>query len=102
MQHYQVFISAENTKQANKILDHLLKKKLILGGPVLEGPAKFWWKGRVVRMNYAYIFTYTIKAFKQKIIKECKVVSAEEIPMISFTPLEGNSELIKLIDETLV
>jgi uncharacterized protein involved in tolerance to divalent cations len=101
MQHYQVFISAENKEQASTILDALLAKKLILGGPILEGPAKFWWKGKIVEMNYAYILTYTTETFKQGIIDECKATSVEEVPMISFIPFEGNSELITLIDETL-
>lgn len=51
MNYYQVFISAEDKGQATTILDALLKKKLILGGPILEGPAKFWWKGEIVEMN---------------------------------------------------
>ena len=99
--HYQVFISAENKAQANNILDALLAKKLILGGPVIEGPAKFWWKGEIVGINYGYILTYTIEKHKDRIIEETKKVSEEEVPMISFIPYEGNEELLRLIDETL-
>ena len=102
MQHYQVFISAENKEQATNILETLLEKKLILGGPILEGPAKFWWKGEIVEMNYAYLLTYTIESLKQKVIEEVNVASIEEIPMISFIPFEGSSELKKLIDDTLL
>jgi len=43
-----VLISAENIAQATVILDALLEKKLIFGGPIISGPAKFWWKGRFV------------------------------------------------------
>ena len=101
MNYYQIFISAENKEQANSILDVLLAKKLILGGPILEGPAKFWWKGEIVEMGYCYILSYTIERHKEAIIEEVKKVSAEEIPMISFIPFEGNTELIKLIDDSL-
>ncbi len=101
MNHYKVLVSAENKDQAEKILDALLAKKLILGGPILEGPAKFWWDGKIVEMPYAYLLTYTLESLKQKIFDECKQVSVEEIPMISFIPFEGNPELLKLIDETL-
>ena len=97
----QVFISAENKDQTNVILDALLAKKLILGGPILEGPAKFWWKGEVVEMGYAYILSYTTDKYKDQIIDEVKKASIEEVPMISFIPLEGNPELLKLIDDTL-
>jgi len=101
MKYLQVFISAENKDQTNVILDALLAKKLILGGPILEGPAKFWWKGEVVEMGYAYILSYTTDKYKDQIIDEVKKASIEEVPMISFIPLEGNPELLKLIDDTL-
>lgn len=101
MQYYQVFISAESKEQANGILDVLLEKKLILGGPILEGPAKFWWKGKIEEMNYAYIVTYTIEKHKTAVIDEATKASKEEVPMISFIPFEGNEALIKLIDQTL-
>ena len=52
-----VLISAEDKEQADTILDALLEKKLIFGEPILEGPAKFWWKGEICEMNYAYILT---------------------------------------------
>ena len=101
MKYYQVLISAEEREQANTILDALLAKKLVLGGPVLEGPAKFWWKGEIVKMNYVYILTYTTEKLKQAVIDEYEGVSKEEVPMVSFIPLEGNKKLLKLIDETL-
>ncbi len=101
MKYYQVLISAENKTQAGVILDSLLKDKLILGGPIIEGPAKFWWKGEIVEMNYAYIMTYTIETLIQKVVENCKSVSIEEVPMISFVEMAGNQELIDLINVTL-
>jgi uncharacterized protein involved in tolerance to divalent cations len=99
--HCHVLISAETQGGAQKILDALLAKKLVLGGPVIEGPAKFWWKGDIVAMNYCYLVTYTLERLKQQVIEECERVSEEEVPMISFIPFEGNAKLLKLIDETL-
>lgn len=101
MTYYQVLISAEDKEQATAILDALLAKKLILGGPILEGPAKFWWKGEIVEMNYAYIVTYTTEKLKDAVIEEATKASEEEFPMLSFIPFEGNQKLIELIDQTL-
>ena len=102
MKYYQVLISAEDKGQATTILDALLKKKLILGGPILEGPAKFWWKDKIVDMShYCYILTYTTEKLKQEVEDEYKRISAEEVPMISFIVFSGNPELQKLIDNTL-
>ena len=101
MTYYQVFISAENREQANGILDALLEKKLVLGGPILEGPAQFWWKGERIEMGYAYVLTYTTEKHKEVVMEVAGAASKEEVPMISFIPFEGNPELLKLIDETL-
>ena len=101
MTYYQVFISAENKEQATKILDALLAEKLILGGPIFEGPAKFWWKGEIIEMPYAYLFTYTTGRLKEQVTSVASKASAEEVPMLSFIPFEPNRELEKLIDDTL-
>ena len=100
MQYLQVLISAENVEQANDILDALLNQKLIFGGPVLQGPAKFWWKGEICEMNYAYILTYTPVDLKDKMIAEAEKASPEEVCMISCIAMESNTSLERLLDET--
>jgi uncharacterized protein involved in tolerance to divalent cations len=101
MTYYQVFISAENKEQANNILDTLLEKHLVLGGPILEGPAQFWWKGERIEMGYAYLLTYTTEKHKEEVLRVAGEASREEVPMISLIPFDGNPELLKLIDETI-
>ncbi len=101
MTYYQVFVSAENKEQAAAILDALLEKRLVLGGPILEGPAQFWWKGERIEMSYAYLVTYTTDKYKDAVMRTAAEASKEEVPMISFIPFEGNPELFALIDKTL-
>lgn len=100
MKYTQVLISAENMAQANTILDALLEQKLIFGGPILEGPAKFWWKGEICTMDYAYILTYTQEDLKEKMIAEAEKASEEEVCMISCIPMDANPALVKLLDDT--
>ena len=97
----QVFISAEDKEQADKILNSLLNKKLVSGGLLLNAPARFWWKGEIANMNYYNISTFTKEKHKKAIIDDVKKTSIEEVPMIWFTKFEGNEELLKWIDETL-
>jgi len=97
----QVWISAEDRKQADKILNSLLDKKLVIGGQIIMAPARFWWKGKIVNMNYIGINTFTKKQNKEKIIDDIKKTSVEEVPMISFVEFEGNKEFTDFIDETL-
>ena len=120
MQYYQVLISAELRPQGLNILEHLISKQLVLGGPVFSGPAKFLWKGdssalpglsneglamqrrklEVVDHDYCFAVTYTREDLKQQLIEEAEKVSVEEVCMISFMPIEGNAALIKLLDDT--
>ena len=84
-----VLISAENIPQATVILDALLEKKLIFGGPIISGPAKFWWKGEICAMDYSYILTYALAGTKSKLTTAAEAASVEEVCMISFTPPFG-------------
>ena len=100
--YYEVKISAENTKQANDILLALLKKKLVTGGQIIEAPAHFLWKGKINTMsNYCTIWSYTTDRHKQTVIDAVKKISVEEIPMIWFTTVDGNEELLAWIEQTV-
>ena len=50
-------ISAEMRTQGMRLLDHLLRKRLIFGGPVLSGPARFLWKDEIVEHDYSWIIS---------------------------------------------
>jgi uncharacterized protein involved in tolerance to divalent cations len=100
--YYEVKISAENHKQAETILNTLLEKKLMTGGQIIEAPAHFIWKGEINTMpNYCTIWSYTTDQHKETIIGTVREVSVEEVPMVWFTAIEGNKELLTWIDETL-
>lgn len=97
-----VSISAEDREQADKILNFLLEKELVTGGQIVNAPARFLWKGQVVDMDYLTVQSFTIEKYKEEIIKEVEIISIEEVPMITFTPFDGNKKLLKWIDETLI
>jgi hypothetical protein len=114
MQYYQVLIGAETTAQGLRILDHLMAKQLVLGGPVFNGPAKFLWNFKssavpgamqkdglyIDEHDYSFAVTYTREDLKQQLVEEAEQASVEEVCMISFIPMEGNAALIKLLDGT--
>lgn len=97
----QVQISAENKDQADKILDALMAKKLVVGGIIIEAPAKWWWKGEIVEMSYCKIECFTLEKYKEEIIKEVEKVSREEVPMISFIEFSGNKIFENWIEDSL-
>ena len=98
----QLIVSAENVEQAHVIREALLKKKVILGGSVISGPARFWWKGDIADMpHYSYLFAYTLQSKKEAVTMLVENSCTEEIPMLSFIPFEGNAALERLIHETI-
>ena len=99
--YFKVEISAETKEQAKQILLPLLEKKLVTGGQIINAPATFLWKGEITDMDYCVINSFTLGNHKEAIIAEVKKVSVEEVPMISFFELDGNTELFHWIDETL-
>src|SRR3990167_184007 len=93
----QVYISAENKEQVDRILNSLLNKKLVAGGLILNAPARFWWKGEITDMDYYNILVFTKEEHKKVIIEDVRKTSVEEVPMIWFVQFDGNKELLKWI-----
>src|SRR5439155_26830748 len=95
----QVFISSELRTQVLRLLEHLISKRLIFGGPVLSGPARFLWKNEIVEHDYCWIVTFTREDLRNELISEAEKESAEAICMISFAPFEGSPALQALLEE---
>ena len=53
-------------------------------------------------MDYYNISVFTVEKHKQAIIDDVKKTSVEEVPMVWFVEFEGNNELLKWVDETLI
>lgn len=97
----QIAISAETKENADEMLNVLLDKKLVTGGQIIKAPARFLWKGKVVDMDYFTITSFTLDKNKEKITEVIEKVSIEEVPMITFTPFDGNKKLLNWINETV-
>ena len=112
MEYYQVFISAEQTVQAHRILDALIARQLVFGGPVVGGPAKFLWNFKdsdvppemrehrlfALEQDYNYIISYTREDLKDELVEIAESASLEEVCMISFLPMEPNRSLRLLLE----
>lgn len=98
MKFLNVTISAETKENANEILKTLLEKKLVPGGPIICSPAKFFWKGKLIDMEYFTIMTFALEKNKTAITELVEKISVEEVPMITFTPTEPNTKLLKWVE----
>jgi len=97
----QVLISATNRKEANKISDTLVKKKLIAGSLILKGPSRYWWEGKIVEKKYYNIQAFSLMKNKSKIIPEVKKLHSDECPIIAFSRIDGNDEFLKWVKESV-
>jgi len=95
----QVMISCEIRQQGLNILQALIEKQLAFGGPIFSGPAKFLWKSEIVEHDYCYIFTFTREDLRDDLIREAESVSVEAICMMSFSPLDGNNALMRILED---
>jgi periplasmic divalent cation tolerance protein len=97
----QVLISATTKKEANKISDDLVKKKLIAGSLIIKGPSRYWWEGKVVEKEYYNISAFSLMKNKSKIIEEVKKIHSDKCPIIAFSKIDGNKEFLKWIKESV-
>ncbi|MDO8559219.1 MAG: divalent cation tolerance protein CutA [bacterium] len=97
----QTLISATTKKEADKISDTLIKKRLIAGSLVIKGPSRYWWGGKIVEKEYYNIQGFTLLKNKSKIISEVKKIHSDKCPIIAFIKIDGNSEFLKWIKESI-
>ena len=72
MKYLQVMISSELRTQALRLLDHLIRRRLIFGGPVFSGPARFLWKNEVVEHDYCWTITFTREDLRDELIRQAE------------------------------
>ena len=68
----QVLISATSKREADKIVDTFLKKRLIAGGLIVQGPSKYFWDNEIEEKEYFNISAFSILKNKSKIISEAE------------------------------
>ncbi len=97
----QALISAASRKEADKISDSLVNKKLVAGSLIINGPSRYWWDGKIVEKEYFNVQTFSLTKNKEKIIKEVKKIQSDECPIIAFFAMDGNKEFLDWIDDSV-
>jgi uncharacterized protein involved in tolerance to divalent cations len=94
----QVLISATSKEEADKILDNLLKGRLVAGGLITKGPSRYFWKGKIEEKDYFNISAFSLIKNKKKIIVEVEKTHSDETPIIAFTEIDGNEKFLRWIE----
>lgn len=96
-----VLISAESKEQADQILDALVVKKIVSGGLISHGPARFWWNGEITEMEYYNISTFTVAKKRDVLIEEVERISVEQVPIIAISAIDGNKKFLDWISSSV-
>ena len=98
-----VFVTCASIKEADKIVDTLLNKKLIACANILSGiKSKFWWKGNIENAKEVLIMAKTRTSKFAAIDKEVRRIHSYEVPEIVAMPIiAGSSKYLNWIAESL-
>ena len=102
MKYTACYITTSGEKEAEKIADMLLEKRLIACANMFPIKSKYWWKGKIEKSNEFMLICKTKSDKSKKIIEEVKKIHSYDIPCINFIPIEkGNLDFLKWIDECM-
>lgn len=97
----QITISATSKKEADIISDSLVKKKIISGSLIIDGPSRYWWNNKIVEKIYYNVQAFSMVRHKNKIIEEVKKIHSDRCPIISFSEIDGNKEFLDWIEQSV-
>ena len=98
-----ILVTAKNKKEANKISNHLIKKKLVacvnVAGAV---ESVFHWQGKIEKAKEVLLIIKTKKSLIKKIIKAVKALHSYSVPEVIALPIiDGNADYLKWIRDSV-
>ena len=103
MTYMLIMVSASSRKEAEKIVNALLERKLIACANVL-GPvsSSFWWQGKIDRAEEYIVFMKTEEKFFEEATKLIKQLHSYEVPEIIALPIvKGFKLYLEWVSESL-
>lgn len=87
-----IYVTYPNFKEAKKITDHLLTKKLAACVTFFPVKSKFWWQGKINQANEVATLLKTKKENWEKVKREIKKMHSYRVPCIEKIITEANKE----------
>ena len=97
------YITSNNKKDANKILNSLLKKRLVACVNIYSNVnSHFLWKNKLSNTKEIILMGKTLKKNHRKIIADVKKNHSYDIPCIIFSKIiGGNNDFLKWIRKSV-
>ena len=88
---------------ANKIIDTLLEKKLIVGSQVTKVHSKYWWNNKLEECDEYKLEFRTKETIFNEIVNEIKQIHDYEVAEISYYEIKNASkEFFDWIDKNIL
>ena len=104
MKYILVLVTCSSVKEAGKIVDFLVKKRLAACGNIIKGVESiFRWKGKVDKAGECLIIIKTKKSLFERVKRAVRAVHSYEVPeIIALTILDGNKEYLDWIASSVL
>lgn len=101
--HTAIFITASSKKEARRIAEGLIKKKLAACVNIIDRvESLFWWKGKVDKAGELLLVVKTRKEKVPALIKAVKSLHSYELPEIIALPIStGYKPYLRWIDASV-
>ncbi len=86
-----LYVTHENKKEANKITDHLLNKKLIACANLMPIEAAYWWNGNIESAGEVVTILKTRNENREMVTSEIETIHPYEVPCIIHFQVEANA-----------
>ena len=98
-----IFVTCGSKKEAHKIADALLRKRLIACANIISGvKSVFRWKGRIDKAKEFLLILKTKRSNFKRVEKEVRRVHSYELPEIVALPIvAGNSDYLEWIKDSV-
>ena len=98
-----VLTSCASQEEAEKIVQKVLKARLIACANILPGVKSFfWWKGAIDSGGESLLIIKTKKATFKALVKKVKEVHSYDVPEIIALPIvDGSGDYLKWIEDSL-
>lgn len=98
-----IFVTAKDFKEAKKISQALVERKLIACANIIQGvQSLFWWEGKVDVANEVLLILKTRRNLFKKVEQLVKSLHSYSVPEIIAMPIvAGSKEYLKWVNDSV-
>ena len=93
-----IYVTHKDKSSCQKIISHLLNKKLIACANIFPIQSTFWWKGKIAGANEVVSLIKTKRENWEKVKTEIKLLHSYDTPCIMKIRVEANEEFEQWIN----